>query len=650
MNTLECQRINPQPRFQTGGFAGDGESLESRVIDSLPSLMLVLDDKGCIIRTNKAWRDFAADNGLNRDFIGEDYLAVCDRSEREGSELAGEAAAGIRRVIAGETDFFTLEYPCHTQMKKRWFQMRVIRIIGSDPPCLVVSHLDITKMRLIEESLRENEEKFRRITENMQDVVSEFDDMGRMRYASPSYRKILGYDPSEMIGKCSFSRFHPDDVDSLLAAFRESIESGSPATVELRYRHALGHQIWLESRGSFLRDVTGKITGAVISSRDITKRKKAEEALRESEERFRSLVESTSDWIWEVDTGWHYTYVSPNVEEIIGYRPEEVIGRKPFELMPSEEGMRSAALFKVIQDAEKPYSGMERIQLHKNGRRVVLESCGIPIYDRRGALKGYRGIARDVTQRKILEAKSVHVRHLASIGQLAAGVAHEINNPLTGIINYAQILADEAIESGGDLELFGRIIKEGERIAKIVSNLLSFARESAAEKRSLHLGPLIEDSVALMASHLRKDGIQVSVSIPSEIPKIAGNRKDLQQVLLSILTNSRYALNKKYKLFDPKKNIRVTAEERTSWGVRMVRLILLDTGTGMSPEVLSRVFDPFFSTKPPSEATGLGLSASYGILKDHKGNLEVESVEGEYTKVILDLPVFAGGSFTEGHG
>ena len=642
MNALKFQRKNSRQGFQTDAPVGKEEILESRVLDSLPSHMAVLDEQGCIVRTNLAWREFAASNGSDSDFTGVDYLAVCDHAEREGSEFAGQAATGIRKALAGECDFFTLEYPCHSRLEKRWYQMRVIRLGGSGPARVVVSHLDITKQMLIEKSLRESEERFRRITENMQDIVSEFDDMGRMRYASPAYRKVLGYDPEELIGKTSFARFHPEDVHSLLSAFRKSLDSGSPGTVELRYRHALGHEIWLESSGNFILDETGKVTGAVISSRDITKRKVAQEALRQSEERFRSLAESTSDWIWELDTDGRYTYVSPNVEGIIGYKPEELIGRKPFELMPSEEGVRSAALFRVIQAAEKPFSGMEKILFHKDGHRVVLESRGIPIFDEKGVSSGYRGIDRDITQKRILEAQSIRVRNLASIGQLAAGIAHEINNPLTGIINYAQILFDEAVEAGLETEIPQRIMKEGERIAGIVSNLLSFARESNTEKQPLKLRSLVEGSVALMTSLFRKDGIGVFVEIPDQIPMITGNRRELQQVFLSILANSRYALNKKYKLFDRGKIIRITAEERQSNGVCMVRLIFLDKGTGMSPEVLSRVFDPFFSTKPPSEATGLGLSASYGILKAHKGNLEVESVEGEETKVILDLPAECG--------
>jgi PAS domain S-box-containing protein len=494
------------------------------------------------------------------------------------------------------------------------------------------------EQELAETSLRESEEKFRRITENMRDVICQLDDMGRICYASPSYRQVLGYDPADLIGQSPFNRFHPDDVAPVLAAFSGSLENRQPVDVTLRYRNGSGKFVWLQSTGSFLFDEKGNITGAVISSRDITERKKAEEALRESEERFRSLVENTNDLIWEIDANGRFTFAAPRIESLLGYKPEEVIGRTPFEFMPPEEAERVETIYREIAAARKPFSFLENINLHKDGSRVVLESSGIPILDGNGNFLGYRGIDHDITQNRALEAQAIRARHLASIGELAAGVAHEINNPVTGIINYAQILVDEAGESGGDEEIPVRIIKEGERIAKIVKNLLSFARESHTDKQPVPILPLLEDSVALVASLLRKEGIAIRMNVSEGVPMIVGNRKDLQHVFLNLLANSRYALNEKYCGFQKEKFIEITAEEKEVHGTRTVRLTFLDKGSGISPKVLGRIFDPFFSTKPPGDAMGLGLSISYGIVKDHKGSIDVKSKEGEFTRVILDFP------------
>ncbi|PKN62851.1 MAG: hypothetical protein CVU57_21935 [Deltaproteobacteria bacterium HGW-Deltaproteobacteria-15] len=496
----------------------------------------------------------------------------------------------------------------------------------------------ITEQKRAESSLRESEEKFRRITENMQDVICQLDDMGRICYASPSYRQVLGYDPADLIGQSPLRRFHPDDVEPVLAAFRVSMETRQPVDVILRYLHGAGNYVWLRSTGSLLFDEKGNVTGAVISSRDITGHKKAEQALQKSEERFRSLAESTSDWIWEVDSDGRYTFVAPRIEKLLGYKAEEVLGRTPFDFMPPEEAERVEAIFREIAAAKKPFSFIENVNLHKDGSRVVLESSGAPVLDASGNLLGYRGVDHDVTQKRALEAQAIRAKHLASIGELAAGVAHEINNPVTGIINYAQILVDEAAESGRDEEIPTRIIKEGERIAKIVKNLLSFARESNTDKRPVAVLPLLEDSVALVASLLRKEGIAIRMKVSEGVPMIVGNRKDLQHVFLNILANSRYALNEKYCGFQKDKLIEITAEEGEVHGIRSVRFTFLDKGKGISPKVLGRIFDPFFSTKQPGHAMGLGLSISYGIIKDHKGSIDVKSKEGEYTKVILDFP------------
>jgi PAS domain S-box-containing protein len=671
-----------------------------------------------------------------------------------------------RDLLAGEQIQSHYELKAlHRDGRTRIFVRIALALIEFEGrPAILGTARDITEQKRALALLKEREEKFRRITENMRDVVCELDEMGRICYASPSYRQVLGYEPADLIGQSPIARFHPDDVEPVLEAFRASLESGKPVNAVLRYRHAEGYYLWLQSSGNFLFDGQGKITGAVISSRniterkhyeeallekqryinltlegtdeglweweietgllrvddhsikslgydppnrelsldlwfsllhpssipaymqaisdyfenrkkyyevelqirvgeewrwiwtrgilvhgpdglpakmigtyrDISERKTAEKALRKSEERFRSLAESTSDWIWETDAEGRYTFVSPNVEGLLGYGPQEIIGRRPFQFMPPEEGKRISRLLRVARDAEKPFSGVEKVHLHKDGRRLVFEACGIPILDSDGEFLGYRGIDRDITRRKALEAQAIRVRHLSSIGELAGGVAHEINNPVTGIINYAQILADEAAEKGADAEIPLRIIKEGERIARIVKNLLSFAREGNTDKEPLQVLPTLEDAIALMGTLFRKEGISVKVELSDRLPMVVGNRKDMQQVFLNILTNSRYALNRKYKSSHKEKLIRITGEERTP--EEMVRLVFLDNGIGISPEVLSRIFDPFFSTKPPDQAMGLGLSITYGIIKDHRGNIDIDSQEGEYTKVILEFP------------
>jgi PAS domain S-box-containing protein len=249
---------------------------------------------------------------------------------------------------------------------------------------------------------------------------------------------------------------------------------------------------------------------------------------------------------------------------------------------------------------------------------------------------------RDITEQKFLRAEAARAGHLASLGELAAGVAHEINNPITGIISIAEVVSDHFHKTGGDVELPSLIIKEGERIGKIVNNLLSFARDREEEHSPVHINNIFNDTFALTQKQISKDGIHLSIAIPPDIPKIKARRREIQQVFLNIISNARYALNKKFPKPNEDKIFKVNVETIEVDGKRHVRIIFYDRGTGISKDIMDKVSNPFFSTKPQGEGTGLGLSISHGIINSHKGKLWFESQEEKYTKAMIDLPVHNG--------
>jgi len=238
------------------------------------------------------------------------------------------------------------------------------------------------------------------------------------------------------------------------------------------------------------------------------------------------------------------------------------------------------------------------------------------------------------------EAEAMHSSRLASIGELAAGVAHEINNPVNGIINYAQLLVDKLAGGSREHDIAERIMKEGDRISYIVTSLLSFSRQRKEGKRAVHFEETISESMALTGAHMRKDGIVLELDIPSGLPRLFANPQQLQQVMLNIISNARYALNQKYPSSNENKKLLIKAIKTTINDMPYVRIEFTDHGTGMPAAIVDKVLNPFFSTKPEGQGTGLGLSISHGIISDHGGRLSIESVEGEFTKVIVDLPVY----------
>jgi len=263
-----------------------------------------------------------------------------------------------------------------------------------------------------------------------------------------------------------------------------------------------------------------------------------------------------------------------------------------------------------------------------------------PIKENDGAIHKILLIARELTPDELLKVDSMRTAQLAAIGELAAGVAHEVNNPITGIINFAQLLLDDSKKNSLEEELLKRIINEGERIASIIKNLLSFAREDNQENElTFDMIDVITTTLSLVGHQFKKDGILISTDFSHGPCSILGNFRQLQQVILNLLSNSRFALNERYPLTSPEKKILIacrpiTTETGSSW----IQITLRDLGTGIPQGILERLFDPFFTTKPAGQGTGLGLSISFGIIQNHGGSIKVNSIMHQFTEMLIQLP------------
>ena len=254
-------------------------------------------------------------------------------------------------------------------------------------------------------------------------------------------------------------------------------------------------------------------------------------------------------------------------------------------------------------------------------------------------------MARDTTEEDKLRAEALRAAQLASIGELAAGVAHEINNPINGILNYAQMLNDLAFDRTGQ-DITGRIISESRRIEGIVRNLLDFSRHHIESPEPVCPKTLVEDCIELVGHQMKKEEIIVETDFQTGLPSAFCNASQVKQVILNIFSNSRYALNQKYPQADPDKKITVRSCVTNRKETPFLRLIVTDYGTGIEHHHLDRIYDPFFSTKPNGEGTGLGLSISYGLMRDNNGHIMISSEPGRFTTTTLDLPVVTknGGS------
>ncbi len=313
----------------------------------------------------------------------------------------------------------------------------------------------------------------------------------------------------------------------------------------------------------------------------------------------------------------------------------EVVGQRVCDILHGgHDGKSHCPLERFIGYQKTQITETELVGLHGLYMLTVT-----PLIEENGEINATLLVARNLTQEEAMRAEAIRAAQLAALGELASGVAHEINNPINGIINYARIIMDEP----GDPETTDHlqsIVDEGKRIAKIVSNLLDFARRRDEILSPSSLNKVVDMSLELVSHLLKKDGISYKVSIDKSLPSLICNEQQLQQVVLNLLSNARYALNRKFERTCADKKIEIKGELYDSGKQKMVMLSITDFGIGIADEIQERLFDPFFSTKPKGEGTGLGLSISHGLVKDHGGFIRVASSYGEWTRFSVYLPVY----------
>jgi two-component system cell cycle sensor histidine kinase/response regulator CckA len=412
----------------------------------------------------------------------------------------------------------------------------------------------------------------------------------------------------------------------------------------------LGEEIAIESLKAGATDYVLKdrlsrlgpvVRRALCEKEEHRQRKRAEEALRESEERYRLHFENVNDVIFSVDPELRVLSVSPSVERYLGYRPEELIGKAFRDL-----GLLAAEYLETAFSNTMRVLAGERISssvyefIAKDGTRKLGEVSGAPLI-RDDKVVGVVSVARDVTERKRLEAQLRQAQKMESIGQLAGGIAHDFNNLLTPIGGFADLLLEKAPEGSKQHEYLRQIKVAAERAAALTHQLRLFTRQAKGEHRSVQLNSLVEETHDLLEHSISKE-IAIELRLEPKLWTVKADPSQISQVLMNLCVNARDAMPGGGTLTLETRN--VTLDEAYARMVleaqpgRYVRLSVSDTGFGMSLEVQARLFEPFFTTKEVGEGTGLGLSVAYGIVKGHDGFIKVYSQEGRGSTFHVYLP------------
>jgi PAS domain S-box-containing protein len=439
---------------------------------------------------------------------------------------------------------------------------------------------------------------------------------------------LTGYSREDMVGQpCSKFALYP-----CTAGCRVYSDNTVKPIVgcERIIRTKDGQRRIVSVNAEFLHDDDGNVVGAVESFEDVTNIKMSEAQLSSERDKLKSMLSAMGHAMHIITLDFDIEYQNDIAVQAFG----DIVGKKCYQFYKDlRQPCEKCLMHEAIQS-----NSIRHTELVLSNKKFYDISYA-PFKDIDGQVK-VLSLLRDVTEEKMVQAEAMRAVQLASVGELAAGVAHEINNPINGIINYAQIIQDEASENEILAEFSEKIIREGERVATIVSNLLSFARQQDEDSEKIYMDQVVYDAVDLIRYQLSKNCILLELNISDEMPPVFGHHQQLQQVFLNLFSNARFALNQKYAGKDPQKKIIITGKVIDREQKQFIRVIFQDMGTGIPKEIVQKIFEPFFSTKMTGEGTGLGLSISRQIITKHGGFLEVESEPGKYTKMIVDIPVY----------
>jgi len=370
----------------------------------------------------------------------------------------------------------------------------------------------------------------------------------------------------------------------------------------------------------------GKIIKVIHVASDITEQKRMETELKESEERFRSLVEDINDIIYSLDPQGRLTYLSPAFGRIFSYDIDELMGKSFVDFIHPDDLPKALERFEQLFEGDlDPY---QYRLIDKDGRYVYVESSARRVY-RDGKPIGLFGVLRDITEQKKMQEQFLQTEKLSSLGGILSGVAHELNNPLTTIVGFSELLAKKEMPENIKEDLTA-IHEEAIRSSKIVQSLLTFARKHAPEKRMVNINEIIQDAYRLREYELRVDDVRTEFELSAAIPSTFADPYQLQQVFINLLNNAHHALLEKS---GGKLHIRTFLEKD------IIIIEFEDNGPGIPDKHVNKIFDPFFTTKEVGKGTGLGLSVVFGIVKEHGGEVSVESEAGIGTRFTIKLPV-----------
>ncbi|MBI5665008.1 MAG: PAS domain S-box protein [Nitrospirae bacterium] len=566
-------------------------------------------------------------------------------ADDDGYDLAGREVFYARELIEGRI----IELSFRRKNGEIFIgELQALKLVNDQglPSGNIGMIRDITNRKNIEDRLRNSEERYRRITEAITDYIYTVRvENGRAvetRHSEACFA-VTGYTSREFAeDQYLWIRMVLEEDHGLVRKQAEMVLSGqTPQTIEHRIVRKDGVVRWVESIIVPYKDAMGALISYDGIVRDITERRKAEEALQESEERLRTIFDNSPVGISVAGPDGKLVRTNPAFQNMLGYTEDE-LAREFSDITHRDDVEKNMRLFKEMVYGKRDHYWLEKRYIRKDGSILWAHATVTAVRDQKGAFKYNFAIIEDMTERKKLEDQLRHAQKMEAIGQLAGGVAHDFNNMLTAIIGYGHLLKLKLKDNAALLHNVEQIIAITERGATLTKDLLAFSRKQAVDLKPVRLNDLIDRIGKLMPKFIGED-IDLRIKLTDKPLIVLADSSQLEHVLINLATNARDAMPEGGTLSIEAEQVSVDHEniKPSEYGTpgEYALITVSDTGTGMDKETLRKIYDPFFTTKEVGKGTGLGLAMTYGIIKQHNGYINAYSEPGLGAMFKIHLPL-----------
>jgi len=477
------------------------------------------------------------------------------------------------------------------------------------------------------QKVRQAESYLDNLIANSQDAIISLDREGIIRLWNRGAERIYGYSAEEVIGRSIELILFEEEREEARGRLKRILEGEGAEVFSSRQRRRGGQSIYILATWSPLPEVEGEVRSVSLIHKDISELVRMEELIRESRNKLRAVIDGITDFLYVVDKDLRLSHINASYASFLQRSPQSLVGLTCYQVLRGRSQPCSDCLVPEVL-AQKRGAGQEREELGPHGEKKIWQVSAFPVSPEQEEAGLVIHWLKDITDKKWMEHQVVQREKLASLGQLAAGVAHEINNPLASLSLYSELLRRSS-RLDEEAERYLQAMEENvERIARIVRNLLDFSRPASGSLRPVRVEEVISGSLGILKGHSLFRDIRIEREIEENLPPVRGNHRQLEQVLVNLMLNAAQSM--------PEGGcIRIRAKKGPG---PFLEVAVQDTGSGIAPELLPRIFDPFFTTKPAGEGTGLGLSVVRRIIENHRGVISVESELGKGSLFTFTLP------------